>query len=158
MGYYTRVFCSSKRKPKIIDLINNLKSIGFDIKSNLDEKDLENPNWTDFELIYDSERLPLLVELNEIGKSHGLAEEEVNEFLEFIGKPKFLQLNKKKVISQLNKTYYIVCIQLPITDIIDKGYDVNGELMSYVANNFLGMIQADKEGFYCNNKLIVKLE
>lgn len=53
MGYYTRVFCSSKRKPKIIDLINNLKSIGFDIKSNLDEKDLENPDWTDFELIYD---------------------------------------------------------------------------------------------------------
>lgn len=158
MGYYTRVFCSSKNKPKIKELLESLKSNGFAVESDLDEEDLENSEWTNFELNYAPEKLPLLVELNEKGKSDGLVEEEILEFIQFVGKPNLLELNKKKVINHLKNTDYIICIQLPTLDIVDEGYNVNGELMAYVERNFSGMIQADREGFYLNNKLLVKIE
>lgn len=155
MGYYTRVFCSSKIKPKVHLLIEYLTENGHTVWTN--PKELED-DWTDFELMYDSERLPLLIELNEKGNSDGLAEQELTEFFEFIGKGNIFELNKKKVITHLNRTEYIVCIQLPTSDIIDEGYDVNGNLMSYIETNFSGMTQADGEGFYLNNKLLLKLE
>ncbi|HCQ14214.1 hypothetical protein [Flavobacterium sp.] len=155
MGYYTRVFCSSKIKPKVNLLIEYLTEIGHTVWTN--PKELED-DWTDFELMYDSERLPLLIELNEKGNSDGLAEQELLEFFEFIGKANIFELSKKKVISHLDRTEYIVCIQLPTNDIIDEGYDVNGNLMSYLERNFSGMTHADREGFYLNNKLLLKIK
>ena len=158
MGYFTRVFCSTKRKPKISRILESLKSHGFNISVNLSESKINNENWTNFELTYDPERLPLLVELNQKGKSDGLAEEEIEEFLEFIEKPKFYELKKKKVINHLKSTEYIICIQLPTNDIIDQGYEVNGKLMEFMELNYSGMVQADKEGFYAKNNLIVELK
>ncbi len=138
--------------------MKHLKSDGFDLSVNLTESELDDENWTDFELTYDKARLPLLVELNTKGESERLAEEELEEFFEIIGKPKFFELNKKKVIKHLKATEYIVCIQLPTSDIIDKGYDLNGELMAYIELNFSGMVQADKEGFYLRNELLFELK
>ena len=158
MGYYTRVFCSSQKKPTIGEILENLNSNGFAVNTNLDIENLNDSDWTDFELSYHSERLPLLIELNEVRKSDELAEEEILEFIEFIGEPKFLELGKKKIINHIKKTRYIVCIQLPTSDITELGYDVNGELMAYLEKNFSGMTQADREGFYLNNKLLLKLE
>ncbi len=158
MGYYTRVFCSSQKKPKIGEIIEKLNSNGFKVWANLDVENLDNSEWTNFELNYHSERLPLLIELNEIGKSDELAEEEISEFIEFIGKPKFLEFKKKKIVNHLKKTKFIVCIQLPTSDIIEIGYDINGALMEYLEKKFLGMTQADREGFYLNSKLLIELE
>ena len=158
MGYFTRVFCTSKKKPKISGIIERLKSNGFNINVNLKESELNKKDWTNFELIYDPEQLPLLVELNQKGTSGGLVEEEIEEFLEFIGKPTLFELKKKKVINHLKLTEYIICIQLPINDIVGQGYNVNGELMKYIELNFSGMIQADNEGFYAKNNLILELE
>ena len=103
MGYYTRVFCSGLKKPKIGEILENLNSNGFTVSSNLDIENLNDADWTNFELRYRSERLPLLIELNEVGKFDELAEEEISEFIEFIGKPKFLELAKKKIINHLKK-------------------------------------------------------
>ena len=158
MGYFTRVFCSSNQKPKISGILAHLKSVGFDLSVNLTESELNAENWTDFELIYDNVRLPLLVELNRKEEKEQLAEEELEEFFEIIGTAKFYELNKKKVIKHLKATKYIVCIQLPTNDIVDKGYDINGELMEYLELNFKGMAQADKEGFYLRNELLFELK
>ena len=158
MSYYTRVFCSSKSKPRVNEIIESINSKGFKVKINISNDNFDDIDWTNFELYYDSNRLPLLIELNEKGDSDGLAKEEIAEFIEFVGKPSFFELNKKKVINHLNNTEYIVCIQIPTSDIVDEGFDVNGELMSFFERNFSGMTQADKEGFYINNKLILKIE
>lgn len=158
MACYTRVFCSNQKKPKIGKILENLNSNGFAVYANIEIENLNDSDWTNFELSYHSERLPLLIELNEVGKSDELAEEEISEFIEFIGKPKFLELTKKKIINHLKKSRYIVCIQLPTSDITELGYDVNRELMAYLEKNFFGMTQADHEGFYLNNKLLMKLE
>ena len=158
MGYYTRVFCATKNKPNVQSILDYIIANGIEVNSNLKGADLETIDWKHFELTYDSERLPLLVELNELGDEEGLAEEELEEFLEFVGKPKFYEPKKKKVVGHLKKTEYIVCIQLPTNDIVDKGYDANGELMHFFKENFSGMVQADREGFYDRHKLLLELE
>lgn len=158
MGYFTRVFCATKNKPTVQSILDFIIANGVDVSSNLSGTDLQSKNWGHFELIYDKNKLPLLVELNGLENSDGLAEEELEEFLEFVGIPRFYELKKKKVFAHLKKTEYIVCIQLPTNDIEDKGYDANGELMQYFEKNFSGMIQADREGFYDGSKLLLELE
>lgn len=157
MGYFTRVFCATDSKPKISEILETLKFKGFDVNVELSESKFKSDDWTNFELIYDSEKLPLLIELNEINKPDGFAEEEISEFIEYIGKPNFLELNKKIIIRHLKVTQYIVCIELPTSDITDEGYDLNGELMHYLEVNFSGLTQADNEGFYLKNKLLIKI-
>lgn len=147
MGYFTRVFCSNTSYPKISDILQKLKLDGFHTTTNLQESELNNLNWTNFELTYDVDRLPLLIEINKKGKSNELVEEEIKEFLNSIGPPKFYELKKKRVINHLKSTEYIICIQLPTSDITNKGYDVNGLLMKHIECDFSGIIQVDGEGF-----------
>jgi hypothetical protein len=156
MGYFTRVFCKSNSKPNVKQILEKLNSKSHSAKSNLDENELQAENWTDFELIYKEGKLPILVELNEIKKSDGLAEEEIEEFKEAIGKPGLFDSSKKKVLKHLNQTTFILCNQLPTSDIDDDGYDINGELMEIFATECEGMVQCDGEGFYSGTKLIIK--
>lgn len=158
MGYYTRVFCTTKNKPTVNGILEYLKSEGLTVETNQTMEDMETVDWTGFELMYAPERLPLLVELNQIGSSDGLAEEEIEEFLEFVGDARFYEPKKKKVIAHLKQTEYIICIQFPTNDIVEQGYDANGELMSFFESNYSGMIQADREGFYGKNNLLEKLD
>jgi hypothetical protein len=158
MAYFTRVFCSATRKPKIKEIFEKLKSNGFDVSVDLSESELNTENWTHFELNYELEKLPLLLELNERGHSEEILEEEIDEFLSVIGKPKFYQKNRRKIISYLKNTNYIICIQLPTSDINDDGYNLNAVLMEYVCSSFSGLIQADGEGFYFDNNLVLNLE
>ncbi len=156
MGYYTRVFCKSNKRQNVEQILKKLNSRGYTAKSNLDEKEIQSENWKDFELIYKEGKLPILVVLNRIGESDGLAEEEIEEFKEAIGKPGLFDSNKNKVIKHLDQTSSILCHQLPISDIDNDGYDINGELMQIFVSDFEGMIQCDGEGFYSGTKLIVK--
>lgn len=156
MGYYTRVFCKSNRKPTVKKILEQLNSNNFSAISNLDENELESENWSYFELQYKEGKLPILVELNAIGDPEGIAEEEIEEFKSAIGKPMFFSLGKKKVLKQLDQTNFILCNQLPISDIDEDGHDINDQLMEMFVNECEGMIQCDAEGFYLGNKLIVK--
>jgi hypothetical protein len=156
MGYYTRVFCKSNKKPTVSQILEKLNSKGYSAKSNLDENEINSENWTDFELIYKEDKLPILVEINQIGQSDGLAEEEIEEYKKAIGKPGLFDSNKRKVIKHLSQTGFILCNQLPTSDIDDYGHNINGDLMELIASECDGMIQCDGEGFYAGTKLIVK--
>ncbi len=48
--------------------------------------------------------------------------------------------------------------ELATSDIDDDGYDALGNLLAYFVENNGGMIQADGEGFYEGDRLIVELE
>ncbi|MDN5211491.1 hypothetical protein QQ020_05500 [Fulvivirgaceae bacterium BMA12] len=156
MGYFTRVFCKANNRPSVKQILDNLNSFGYSVTSNLNPDELESEDWANFELNYKDGKLPILVELNQLENSDGLAEEEIEEFKETIGKPGLFSLSKKKVLTQLEKTKFILCNQLPISDIDDDGYDVNGELMQIFVSECEGMIQCDGEGFYFGTKLILK--
>jgi len=158
MGYYTRVFCKSDKKPTIHEALDHLNKSGHDlkIKSNLREEEQNTFEWKDFELVYKADKLPILVECNNINDEDGLAKEEIEEFLDEIGEAGILAFDKKKVVRHLQATKYIVVTQLPTSDIDDDGYKVNGEFLKFFVDNYEGMMQADSEGFYEGTQLILK--
>ena len=131
MGYFTRVFCKSDNRPSINKILNQLNSKGFNPTINLNKDEIKSTNWTSFELYYDENKLPILIECNQIGTEEKLAEEEINEFREFIGKPIFYDFTKKRILSHLDESKYIICNQLPTSDIDELGYEVNGEILKY---------------------------
>ena len=158
MGYRTRVFCKSKNVPKVSELMTFLNSNLDGVRTNLTNEELGSKNWKDFELSYQEDKLPILIEVNKVGDQNKLAEEELQEFKEFIGKPKFFESKKRKAINHLRRTNYIICTQLPNSDINDKGYNVNGYVLEFFHRNYDGLIQADGEGIYIDEKYLIKIE
>jgi hypothetical protein len=154
MGYYTRVFCKSDSTPSFSELQNVMSEInsGYKLTGTHDDN---NNKWTDFEFHYKEGRLPILVDLYWADEEGSLGEEELAEFLETIGSPG-LSLKKRKVIKHLKETKYIICNQLPTSDIDDDGYNANGEFLNFFVTKYQGMFQADGEGFYYKNVIILK--
>ena len=160
MGYYTRVFCKSDKKPSVRQVLDHINSSGheFQVKSNLTEAEQTTFDWREFELSYKVNKRPLLVECNNVNDEDALAREEIEEFLDEIGETGILAFNKKKIVRHLQSTKYIVVTQLPTSDIDDDGYNVNGEFLKFFAENYEGVVQADGEGFYIGTKLIIKTQ
>jgi hypothetical protein len=154
MGYYTRVFCTSSEIPALSEISTHLEVVCKDSRIEFEEGNLDK-DWKSFSLYYKNSKLPLLVELNKRSDEDNLANEEIDEFIESIGAPMF-SLSKRKVINHLIETKYVVVSQLPTSDIDEEGYEVNGALLQIFASQFGGIVQADGEGFYLENKLVVK--
>lgn len=160
MGYYVRVFCKSGKKPNVRQVLEHINSLGrsYRAESDLNLEEMEVADWTDFELRYDPGKNPILVECNNIGDENGIAEGEIEEFIETIGKPGLFASKKKKVIQHLRDTKYIIANQLLTGDINSIGYDANKEFLKYFVDNYEGLLQVDAEGFYEGGKVIVKTQ
>jgi hypothetical protein len=148
MPYYVRVFCKSIKIPKIEEIFNYANGQGYDFRLELieDTLDMEGENWKSFEMNYKEGKSPIIVELNLANDTDEIGRDEAQEFIEEIGSPG-LSIKRRKVISHLKQTKYIIANQL-LGDIDDDGYDANGEFMKYFVDNFEGMQHADGEGFY----------
>ena len=83
--------------------------------------------------------------------------DEVQEFIEFVEDTDDSGA-RERVLKHLRSTKFVIACQLPTSDIEDDGYDANDTLLSYFEKHCGGMIQADGEGFYDGNSLVVKLE
>lgn len=154
MGYYTRAFCTSSEIPSLSEISRQLQTICRECRIEPNENNSDG-DWESFSLYYKDGKLPLLVELNKRDDGDNLANKEIEEFIEEIGAPLF-SLSKRKVINHLMNSKYLVASQLPTSDVDDQGYEVNGALLQIFALGYGGMIQADNEGFYFENKLILK--
>jgi len=108
------------------------------------------------ELSYKSGKQPIVVECNRDEGTDSLAHQEVAEFTELIGKPG-RSAGKRRVLEQIAATKFIVSCQL-LSDIDDDGYEANYQFLSYFVENCHGMIQADGEGFYEADKIIVRVD
>jgi hypothetical protein len=159
MGYYVRAFCTSTEVPKLKDVLEWLKNRGVSILIDDEEQaKLDSLDWKQISLYYKKGKLPIVAECNlDDGTEDCLVREEVNEFSELIGKPGF-SINKRRVLKHLANTNFTIACQLMTSDIDDDGYEANGEFLKYFIEHCDGMIQADGEGFYSGNDIIVKLE
>src|SRR5688572_18081131 len=119
MGYYTRVFCKSTDTPSFSSLQRYMASIDSSYKL-VGTTDDHSNSWTDFEFHYKQGKLPIIVEVNWTDDEGSIGREEIGEFLEDIGAPG-LSFKKRKVINHLKQTNYIICNQLPVSDIDDDG-------------------------------------
>src|SRR5690242_6286445 len=130
MGYYVRAFCASDKVPTPKELLKYVKSKGISLGLEADGVDIDSTKWDQVAWTYKEGKLPILMECNRDSSEDGLFREEIDEFLEFIGKPGF-SLAKRRVIGHLKESKYIISCQLPTSDIDDDGYDANGTLLTY---------------------------
>ena len=145
MGYYTRVFCCADRFPALSEIQAYMHS--FNLSYRLEgEVDDNNKYWSNFELHYKEGKHPIPVELNWCDEDDSVGKEELEEFVDGIGRPG-LSLKKRKTIEQLKKTKFIICNQL-LSDLDDNGYSANDRLMQFFVEKYEGMIHAENEGFY----------
>jgi hypothetical protein len=157
MGYYFRAFCRSTESPAFSQLqkFMHSKNPHYRLEGEVDDN---NSYWTDFIFHYKEGRLPILVEINWCDDDSSLGKEELEEFLEDIGRPG-LSLKKRKVIKHLKATKYIVCCQIPSSDVDKDGFSANHLLMDFFIHHYQAMIHADNEGYYNNdNTLLLKEE
>jgi hypothetical protein len=175
MGHYVRAFCTTTKIPNpgpIQTWLRKHKS-----KAVLDEPnhalervekgkipkpalDLKSKDWVQIAVSYQPGKLPILAECNSSKTSEGkaLMQEEIAEFVEFIGKPG-RSAGKARALAHLAKTKFIIACQLPTSDMEEDGYQANWEFVCYFREYCDGMIQVDGEGFYDEkNKLIVRLD
>ncbi len=158
MPYYVRAFCTSNDIPTLSTIFQYASSKGIDLY--VDEQhglvDVNSSDWSQVEISYKKGKSPLVVECNRYdGTQECLARVEPLEFIEKIGSPGF-SLTKRRVIKHLKNTQFIISSQL-LNDINDDGYNANGTFLTYFVEHCGGMIQADNEGFYDGETLILKV-
>jgi len=173
MGYYTRVFCTNPVVPDLASIQNWLRSRGS--TALIDDPDnavgaaregvsknatlgLSTSAWEQIGVAYRIGKLPFLAECNrDDGTATSLMRREIDEFIESLGKPGWFSA-KRRVLSHLRATKFIVACQLPTSDMTDDGYQANSEFLNYFVEHCGGMIQADGERCYEGSKRIVRVD
>ncbi len=159
MGYYVRAFCKADKVPSANSVLKWLDARGFQFSIEISDTGIDaySCEWKQISLKYKDDKLPILVDCDrDDGSDSCLMRKEINEFLELIGKPGLFSA-KRRVVKHLRDTRFVIACQLPVSDIGDDGYDANGEFLRYFLENCEGMIQADCEGFYDGETLVVEL-
>jgi hypothetical protein len=150
MGYYLRAFCTSDNIPPLRTVLDWADTQGVRLEARA--ADLATPNWEQAELLYKPDKSPIIAEAN----AGDLLREEVDEFVEFL-EDVDESPEKKKVLEHLEQSKAVVAAQL-IGNIDDDGYTAVGTFLTYFVDHCGGLIQADGEGFYEGDKLIVEVE
>jgi hypothetical protein len=154
MGYYVRCFCTSDQVPTINTVLAALRDRGFDLSARVEDlAALDSSQWHDFELIYNHSRKPILVDCDRDDGEESLCRRECAEFIDdFLGHSE--SPARDRVAADLRATRFTIACRL-LMDIDDSGYTANGEFLHYFVVHCGGMVQADGEGFYEGNELIV---
>lgn len=160
MGYYARAFCTSPDVPPLRQVLEwaEDRGVGLTIGPGRAGVDLDSPDWREVELVYKQGRQPILCEVNRDDSSDdNLLREEVEDFLESLDDVDDSP-DKDRVVQHLRETRFVVASQLLTSDFDDDVYKAINTYLSYFVEHCGGMIQADGEGFYEGDDLIVESE
>jgi hypothetical protein len=150
MAYYLRAFCTSPDIPPLRAVFEWAE--GHGVRLDAPSADLDAPGWQQAQVIYNTEKQPFVAETD----AGELLREEVEESVEFLDdvgeSPK-----KQKVLDHLEQSKAVIAAQL-LGDIDDEGYTAAATFLTYFVEHCGGMIQADGEGFYEGDRLILELD
>lgn len=118
--------------------------------------ELDSDPWREAEIRYKPDKQPLVVDVSRADSDGELFSEEVEEFVEFLDDVDE-SAEKHRVLTHLRDSRAVVGAQL-LNDIDDDGYNSVGVFLGFFVEHCGGMIQADSEGFYDGDRLIVELE
>ena len=150
LAYYLRAFCTSDDIPPLRAVFE--WAVGQGVRLDSPEAELDSSTWLQAEILYKRDRSPIVAETN----TDDLVREEVGEFIESL-EDVDESPEKQKVLEHLRQTKAIVAVQL-LGDIDDDGYSAAGTFLTYFVEHCAGLIQADGEGFYERERLIVELD
>ena len=119
---------------------------------------LDDGDWGQVGIVYKEHKAPILLEVNrDDGDDESLMREEVEEFIERLEDAPNNKI-RRRVEKHLRNTRFIVAAQLPTFDIDEDGYAALRHVLTYFVANNGAMIQADGEGFYDGEKVIVEFD
>ena len=150
MAFYLRAFCTSDEIPPLRAVFEWAEGRGVRLKA--PAADLDAQGWTQAEVIYQPDRQPFIAERN----TGDLLGEEVEEFAELLEDTDDSP-EKQRVLDHLERCEAVVAVQL-LGDIDDAGYTAAQTFLTYYVEHCGGVIQADGEGFYEGDRLIVELD
>ena len=116
----------------------------------------DEPGWPQFLVAGGAEDRPVfLVEASSAGEPNSLFEDEIEEFLDFLDDAP-ASTATRSVIDRLKQSRTIVAVQILGPD--DDAVAAASPLVAFFAERCDALIQADGEGFYEGDNLIVPLE
>lgn len=162
MAYYVRVFCQSSAIPPLRVVFEWVTSEGYQLRLDptFAHTDLDSSDWEQIGILYKDGKSALLTEINrDHGSDERLFHEEIREFEGLLTEAKNSSNGEEteKVLEHVHHTKYIVANQIP-SDFDDDGSLALSSFLAYFINHCGGMVQADGEGFYDGDRLIVRLE
>jgi hypothetical protein len=150
LAYYLRAFCTSDEIPPLRVVFEWVGGRGVRLEA--PATDLDASGWEQAEVIYRPDRQPFIAERC-VGD---LLREEIEEFTEFLEEVDESP-ERQDVLDHLERSKAVVAAQL-LSDIDDDGYNAVGAFLSYYVEQCGGLIQADGEGFYRGEQVIVELD
>jgi hypothetical protein len=165
VSYYLRAFCTAAEVPTLGAILGSVANQGIVLTS-----EPSTPPWTTEQLQdrpHDSVALcyhpdgppSLVVDVDHADDPSGIAE-EVGEFLERL-EDVAPSPARDLIVQHLARSRFIVAIRIPTsvlgTEHEEALWQASDELLDYFVQHSDGLIQADGEGFYEAETLILKL-
>lgn len=160
MGYYVRAFCTQGEPPPLRQILafSAKRGVRLALDPEVSQASPDDGDWKQVGILYKGHKSSILVEIDrDDGAGESLMREEIEEFIERLEDAP-MNKNRRQVEGSLRNTRFIVTAQLPTSDIDEEGYAAVGHVLAYFVDNNGAMIQADGEGFYAGEKLIVELD
>lgn len=160
MGYYVRAFCTQGQPPplRLVLDFSAERGLRLALDPEVSRPALDDGNWEQVGIVYKDNKAPILLEVSrDDGDDESLMREEIREFIEFLEDAPNKK-NRRRVEKMLRNTRFVVAAQLLTSDIDEDGYAALGHVLTYFVDNNGAMIQADGEGFYEGDKIIVELD
>jgi hypothetical protein len=153
MAYWMRVFCTEGAPPPLEEVLAWTAAQGQQLRLSEGAEHVPG-SWSRVAIEYRGSKLPFLAEITSIEDPEG--RKEVEEFVELIaetaGSPE-----RQRALDHLERTRFILANEIPTSDFDEYGFDAVGEFMRFFVEHHGGMIQADGEGLYEGDQLVVRL-
>jgi hypothetical protein len=149
MSYFLRAFCTSADLPPLRKVFEWAESEGVRLEAT--SVDDDTAEWQQAEIVYRPGRQRFVAEAD----TDEVLREEVEEFIESLEDADDSR-EKQRVLDHLERSNAVVAVQLlghPDAD----GHRAATTFLTYFVAHCGGLLQADGEGFYDGDRLIVEL-
>ncbi|HLI26025.1 MAG TPA: hypothetical protein VKZ60_03085 [Chloroflexota bacterium] len=158
MAYYLRAFCPGGPVPPLATLLAWAAEHGVRLwlDANAADSDPMAADWAEAAVCYATDRRPLRLTVDrDDGDAESLVRTEVAEFLEAVAATPE-SAARLFVAAHLRQTRFVVACRLP-PDSDEMAYRAAVALLDYFAERCGGLVQADGEGFYVGDEVILPL-
>jgi hypothetical protein len=156
MPYWMRVFCRKAEAPTPGEILQALSRATLPAQLHPDaEVDLGDAGWEQVALCLSPDCGPLVVDRDVAGRGD-LVREEVEEFLKAARSAPRTKASKA-IVAHLKETKQVFAFQVPTSSIDPQGWAIAHAVMRFLVARCDGLVQADGEGFYRGNDLVLEV-
>lgn len=157
VGYYMRALLEEWEDRPLSDLLAFSREYGHELQVERPaETPVDDPVWREADLLGPSGDAPIEVEVAlDDGTDDCLVREELEEFREELEDADGSRRARRKVAKHLDRTRAIVGVRVLASD-SDAGMESAWAVLAYYAQRSAVLFQADGEGFYDGEKLVLE--